>query len=453
VIPVSFRFDEAIPLAVDLRPSLPLSEFFGVRPLFPAKTERATVWKLYAPTTAAWVPGILDCYVQDAFSRFGRTAEVRIYDPDSTIEQIYPRDTPLELWVSERGSPLALRMGGFVSKVTTDAGTTTLKLLAHDFWIRRRAVFKTYSSQTVSAILEDLITTLTPLEWNPALVSITYDRTLSATWKGEYLDVVIAELANGSDGEEWGADDSMQFFFRPRAANRSPRDFVEGEYYDARFSEDGQIEINKATVYWGTSPTTGAVSVQDRAAQLALKEKFGAPRAVVIEVVKTYPEITSEDEARQKASAILADRQVIRTGTIRTWGGTGIRPGDVCSVVVPDQQVNGTYRVAQIEYAWASGETTVKLAENAGGVVDVLVELSDEVSRIDARAADGDAALLEIVDLTEEIVTDVELRVYTRAIPDDMFVFGDTGAGGGVGHPDVGGGLLGDRRGDRVQVI
>ncbi|MFA7122195.1 MAG: hypothetical protein WC277_11995, partial [Bacilli bacterium] len=177
MIPVSFRFDEAIPLAVDLRPSLPLSEFFGVRPLFPAKTERATVWKLYAPTTAAWVPGILDCYVQDAFSRFGRTAEVRIYDPDSTIEQIYPRDTPLELWVSERGSPLALRMGGFVSKVTTDAGTTTLKLLAHDFWIRRRAVFKTYSSQTVSAILEDLITTLTPLEWNPALVSITYDRT------------------------------------------------------------------------------------------------------------------------------------------------------------------------------------------------------------------------------------------------------------------------------------
>ncbi|WP_461368474.1 hypothetical protein, partial [Candidatus Darwinibacter acetoxidans] len=69
---------------------------------------------------------------------------------------------------------------------------------------------------------------------------------------------------------------------------------------------------------------------------------------------------------------------------------------------------------------------------------------------IDARAADGDAPLLEIVDLTEEIVVDVELAVYTRLVPGDMFVLG--AARGGLGDPVAGGGRIGDQRGDAVQV-
>lgn len=429
---------------------LPLVEFYGLEPTDPTSTPLPVVWRLFDPRTGEPIAELLDCWVQDAFSRFARTAEVAVYDPDSAIETAYPLDTPVELWVSEEGAPFELRFGGFISKTATDADTTTWKLLAHDFWLRRRTVFKTYLERPISQILEDLVTTLTPLTWDPALVAVTYDKTLTQTWKGDPLDVVLAELSVASDGEEFGADDQMRFFFRPRRSSRSPRDFVEGEYLDAEFEDDAQAEVNKVTIYWGQSGATGAVSVQDRASQLRLQQQFGAPRPVVVEVVKTYPELASEAEARQKAAAILADRQVIRTGTVTTWGGARIRPGDVCAVRVPDQQVDGTYQIAQIEYDWDSGETVVKLAENTEGVVDVLAQLSDEVSRIDARAADGDAPLLEIVDLTEEIVVDVELAVYTRLVPGDMFVLGT--ARGGLGDPVVGGGRIGDQRGDVVQV-
>jgi len=141
---------------------------------------------------------------------------------------------------------------------------------------------------------------------------------------------------------------------------------------------------------------------------------------------------------------------MIRTGTVATWGGARIRPGDVCAVRVPDQQVDGTYQIAQIEYDWDSGETVVKLAENTEGVVDVLAQLSDEVSRIDARAADGDAPLLEIVDLTEEIVVDVELAVYTRLVPGTCLCSGLLAEGLGIRWSAVAG--SGDQRGDAVQV-
>ena len=371
---VSFEFSESFArVRVGFTPDLPLAEFYGLEPsLFPEPPGNTDIGEIYEPPTevqigrstvrscsirprqgggqvtpdlrsrssTAWSrpirrgdhPGrvatvrpadreqiaeLLDCWVQDAFSRFARTAEVTVYDPDSAMESI-PLDTPVELWVSEDGGRLRLRFGGFISKTSNDADTTTWKLLAHDFWLRRRTVFKTYLEQPISQILEDLVTTLTPLTWDPALVAVTYDKTLTQTWKGDPLDVVLAELSVASDGEEFGADDQMRFFFRPRRSSRSPRDFVEGEYLDAEFEDDAQAEVNKVTIYWGQSGATGAVSVQDRASQLRLQQQFGAPRPVVVEVVKTYPELASEAEARQKAAAILADRQVIRTGTVTT---------------------------------------------------------------------------------------------------------------------------------------
>jgi len=211
------------------------------------------------------------------------------------------------------------------------------------------------------------------------------------------------------------------------------------------------MEINRVVIYYGQpGDNAGAVAVQDRGAQIELQRRYNAPRPVVIEVTKTYPEITNEDDARIRAAAILADRKVIRTGEIETWGAISVRPGDVCAVEVPDQGISGSYRVAQIEYSYPEDRTIVTLAENTEGVIDALVELSDEVSRIDARDADEDATLTEIVNLTEEIDIEMELAVYVTYIAEGVFLFGDVG--GNLGDLHVGGGLLGDP-GRRIRVI
>ncbi len=445
---VSVDFGDGwVDLQIAFATTLPLAEYFGIVPLLPPTTTGSTVWRLYDPTAAAYESAMIDCSVQDAFSRFARTATVILSDPDGTVAAKYPRKTPLHLFAAETeaGTPV-LRFGGYVDDIKTDAAETALTLLSFDFWLRARKVYRECSG-TISAVLQDLITTYTPLTWDAALVAVANDIEIDRTWKGEGLDAVLAELAAMSGGEEWGADDSGKFFFRPASSRRSPRDFIEGEWFSADFEEDSRAEINKVTLYYGESPSTGAVSVQDRVSQMTLQARFGSPRPVVIEAVRTYPEIATEDAARAKALQILADRSVIQTGTLETWGGLSVRPGDVCRVVVEDQQVDGDYRVAQIEYAWRDETTVVTLAENSDGVVDVLVELSDEVSRLDARAADTDATVLEIVRLVEPVVVETEIKVWTRAVPATMFTFGVHRGRLGAGS------TIGDSRGERVQVI
>ena len=429
---VSFGFGDGIDLMILFDEALPLSSFFGIVPLTFGVQRGGSVLRHDDPTAETYEEAMIDCTVQDAYSRFARRATVTLSDPSGTLAARYPRKTPLQLLAAETeiAAP-ALRFGGYVDDIKTDAGTTVLELLSFDFWLRARKVYSVITTETISAVLQNLIEAYTPLEWDAGLVSVQNDIEISRTWKGDALDAVLAELSSMSAGEEWGATDEGKFFFRPQATRRSPRDFVEGEWSAADFEEDGRAEVNKVTIYYGET-STGAVSLQDRVSQKLLQERFGSPRPVVIEAVKTYPEITTEDAARAKAAQILADRQVIRTGTLETWGALAVRPGDVCWVVVEDQQVDGDYRVAQIEYSWSEERTVVTLAENSDGVVDVLVELSDEVSRIDARAADTDASILEVIQIDEPIGVAVEIAVYTREVPEDAFLLGANRAGLGA---------------------
>ncbi|NLZ31096.1 MAG: hypothetical protein GX885_10225, partial [Methanomicrobiales archaeon] len=103
---VSFLFDPtAARVEVGFTPDLPLAEFYGLEPTEPVAATIPVVWRLFNPQTGEQIAELLDCWVQDAFSRFARTAEVTVYDPDSAIERAYPLDTPVELWVSEDGGP------------------------------------------------------------------------------------------------------------------------------------------------------------------------------------------------------------------------------------------------------------------------------------------------------------------------------------------------------------
>jgi len=295
---------------------------------------------------------------------------------------------------------------------------------------------------TPTAILHDLITTLTPLTWSDDAVTISKNSPTDRTWKGQKLDEVIAELLTD---EEFGATDAGLFYVHQPNTSRSPRDFGEGEWSEADFDEDGKSEVNKITIYWGSGSTTGIVSVQNSSSQIALQQALGASVPVVIEDVCTYTEITSEPEARVKAQSILDHCEVIQTGSLKTWGGFAIRPGDVCHVTVQDQQVDDDFRVAAIEYDMM-GDTTITLAENSEGVVDVLVELSDKVSRIEAANADTDAVLVEYITAKETIDIIETVNIFTRLVPATMFTLGKNRGNLGAGSN------IGDSRGERIEV-
>lgn len=440
---ISYLFGDEPETVIRFLPDLPLTEYFGLSTLLPAPTSTGIVWSLVDPSDSSEIPGLIGGYIVDTFSRFSRSARAILYDPEGNLSALYPRSTPVQIWGSENGGISTLRFGGYVSSVKTEDAQTILELLSFDAWLKGRSVYRQYTDETPAAILEDLVTTLTPLTWDAGEVSLTATDAISRTWKGQKLDAVIAELLLG--GEEFGATDEGVFFVRMPNTSRSPRDFGEGEWAEADFGEDGKSEINKVTIYWGSGATTGIVSVQNSASQLALQASLGASVPVVIEQVETYTEITTEAEARAKAQSILNDAEVVRTGTLSTWGCLAVRPGHVCRVVVADQQVDAEFRVAAIEYAF-EGETTITLAENAEGVIDALVELSDRVARIEAVGADTDAALVEYIAAAETVEIVETVKIYTYAVPSTMFVFGD--ARGALGH----GSTIGDSRGAKTEV-
>ncbi|NEU57108.1 hypothetical protein [Halorussus sp. MSC15.2] len=410
-------------------------------------------WRLRRVNDGTVDDALLDVEVTDAYNRFARQATAILDDPDGVKSGAYPQPTPVELDVRRDDGAFVQRFGGFVINTTTEQDATTLEILSHDFWLRKRQVFRSFAGDSIAAVLKLLITDLTPLNWaNGAEVEIANEQPVERDWKGERLDEVVAELAAKSAGEDFGATDEGVFYFRPRdsTANEAPRTFPPGEYDEANFSEDGKREVNKVTLYYGEGSNTGAVAVQDRGSQQRLADELGRSEPVVVGETKTYPEIADEKTAEQKARQILNDRSAVQTGTLKTWEAFEVTPGDVTSVVVPEQGVNRDFRVAEVTYKWRDDRTEIKLAENSDGVLDTLVSLSQEVSRLDSRAADESATITQIVDLAEQAGVEFDLTAYKRSVPDDQLLFGQLK--GGWGDPRSGGGRWGDQRGPREEI-
>jgi hypothetical protein len=393
-----------------------------------------------------------DCTL--AFSRFARSAKAEFDDPDGTVPSEYPRGAPVDLEVTRNiDDAYSTRLGGFVNGYESGQNTTTLKLLSHDSWLRGRNVYRSFTDTAKSTIIKELVTDLTPLEWDASRVDVYDDAAIDAEWSGEALDKVLEELSAASNDELFGATNDMVFFFEQRDTSRAPRDFTAGEYFpdSAEFEEDGSVELNEVTVYYGGQPADSAVIEEDRAAQKALQNELGASSPVVISDSKTYTKISTEEAARRKAEQILSGATAITTGELTTWEAFDVDPGDLVRVVVPEQGIDDEFRVAEITHSWQDDETSVKLAENSDGVVDTLVELSDEVSRVEARPADNNATITRFTtfDLPFEVAW--TLNVYRRSVPDDALLWGSTK--GGWGDPAAGGGRWGDQRGEREQLI
>lgn len=401
-----------------------------------------------------------DARIVDAVNRFARKAKVDLLDYDGVKHQEYTKGTPCRIEIDD-GDGYFTKFGGFVLDVEREDDVSSLTLLAHDLWLRRRDVLRSYGDQAISDILEDLITTLTPLVWDASLVDVQNDRTITRRWKGEKLSECVDELASISGNENYGATVDGRFFFRPRQTGTAPFDLTESRFVATEFDEEGKKDVNQVTVYFGEDDATGAVTVADREQQQTLADRLDRPRPVVIETSKAYPEITfdpddaaskeeAEEAARRKGRKIIQGRTGLLKGKVTSWRGFRADAGDVIFVQDVDKDISTEFRIAEIEYNYLSGKTVFKLAENTEGVIDVLVDMSEEVTRVDLRSADEEVVPAEYVEIATVPEVETTVKAFKITVPDDQFLWGERR--GGWGHPDVGGGRWGDQRGDPEEI-
>lgn len=403
-----------------------------------------TQWRLIHIPTSEEQDNVINFILKDTFNRFARECVVEIYDPQTLIPAKYPKGTRIELQYKPTGETAYIsRFGGFVVDFKVDSNSTILSILSHDIWLRKRIVFKNYENEYLSDIIEDLITTLTPIDYDPSLITIVNDIQISRRWQGEPLDEVLLEISSISGFEEFGATDDRRFYFRPQQVQSAPYNYTEGNYSHTEFERSTRQEINKVTIYYDRDENRRAVSVQDLVAQQEYADKIGSDDPVVLERVRAYPEITDEDSAIRKAERILKGDESVLIGTVHTWGSEGHKPGDIVRVIDPDVGINENFRIAYIKYD-INGNVEVRLAENVDEVVDILISLNEEKTRIDVRDVDVEVSPTEVIDLSLNYKIKATVNIYKLTTPDDAFIWGELF--GGWGDPEIGGGLWGDNR-------
>jgi len=377
----------------------------------------------------------------DSINRFADSATLMFDDPDGNKLDAYPRGQSVELEVSDDGgATYTRRFAGLVQDVTqrSSGGADKLKvrLVGYGLLIRVRTVYESYSSAALSTILEDIITTYTPVNWVAGNVSFANDKTVDLTIDGQRVDEVIARIASESGDEDFGVNRDLEFFFSQRETERAPSDIVDGDWTQYNLPEQGRDAINRVELFYGSGGNESRVIVEDRAAQRDLEGKLGAAGNVVISEEKTYPEISTEAEAQAKAREILKNKSEIQTGTVTTFGRFGMEAGDVFRLQIGDKNIDTDFRVAQIEYYWVRDETIVTVAENTGDVRDLLVGLADDVRRIDSRDADPNAAFTQFLQFSSGVTASAEAGFSEVLFDDDAFISGFGQSFAGFGNPD-----------------
>lgn len=407
-------------------------------------------WQLtYGPSFGNSLSGRLsDVYTKRAFNRFAKQAKVWLDDPDGDLGDTFPYGTKVKLDVKRNIDPgFSRNFAGYVAgSPTRDRNQTVLNVLSFDGFLRERTVNRGYSSQTVEFILEDLITSLTPVKWaSGASVSVVDNVTLTREFKGAKLDDVLEELSNVSNTDSWGANFDNEFYFQATGSESAPATLSDNQYFDATISEDGKRAVFKVVLYYGdvaadgSSDNRDAVEVNQLAEQQDLSDKLGTTDPVVIEIPKHFPEIESEQAAKRKARDILARHQPLLIGEVTSWERFDVEPGQIIPFEFPDRGINADFRVAQIEHRWQDDETVLKLAENDQGVLDTLVQVSDEIARLDARGQDSTAVANQTGEFEDRLELKDSLLIEKRS-SQDAFAFGTTAdeLGGELGDTALG---------------
>jgi len=392
-----------------------------------------TEWRAVRVSTSTVEPDLYDVTVTDSVNRFARSATLKIDDPDGTKKSKYPRGERVEVEYSkDGGSTYTRRFAGFLLEPATqksvDGGRSIVEVevLGYDNLFRRRDLYETYSSQSISSILEDLIRNNTSIKWVPGNVDVVNDKTISREFRGERVEKAIGELAGISGSEDYGVNDDLEFFFRPESIDRAPADITDGDWIDYDLPESGKRSVNKVRLFYGESGSKSSVIVEDRSEQLSLKNELNAPSRVVIEETATYPEISSEATARRKAEEILRGRSQTQTGSVTTVEREAVEAGEVFRLEISEKGIDTDFRVAEIEYQWRQGLTKLKVAENSGNVSDLLVGLADSVSRVSARDADPTASFTRFLELPAEAQVSESIEVREIDFKDKTFIAGIT---------------------------
>lgn len=398
-------------------------------------------WSIYRWVDPAWVvdDDLSELFLIDSINRFSRSATAHIIpDPGRDIIADYPAYTKIRIYYDD-GAGDVLRMVGFVSSTVLTNTGLNIEVLAGDYWLRIRNISVAYTTTLKSLILEDLIETFSPLEWDGANISIANNIAITREWRGVKLDAAIQEIASLSANESFGVDDDFKFFFKIQDLVKAPVNFSDDNILEITRENSDNRAIDKVTVYYEPISGTAAVAVQNRERSLANQNAVGTVRPIVRTAEYDHPEIDDEDVARQKALSYLNAGAPLDLIEIITAGFPDLYPGQVAPVTSIDLNIiEKEFVISEVSFNWMTGRTVVKLIENQDGIVDVLNLLKTEKTRVDLKGMAASIVPTETAVIVQPVSVKVtSVKGYLPDVLPDYFRLGEFGPG--IGGENTGG--------------
>lgn len=391
--------------------------------------------------------------IVDTANPFGNFAVVKIDDRDGTKFEQYERGTRIDIAIDDSGfADLAISPG---ETVTTNLGTTdtyagtianagtyenqgtvqnqdtaeiarftgyvverreteqegadALEVEAYSFdqFLRRNTVTNDQTGNLISEALSDIIQTDTPVTYNAGDIDVGDDQELTRSYQGESVENVLRDLAFKSNNEEFGVNDSLEFFFRPRESTHIARGIDNTQWFNYDIPELGKQAINEVEVWFNDGEES--VIVDDGTDKLDLQDNLNLPDPGTQRAELNRPDITDIGDAEDEGRKYLEFRNATLSGTVTTFGLYDAQPGDTIDITITPRGIDDEFVIAGMEYRWGRDETILTIIEKRGEQDGILTELNDSVQRVEMSGANRDAASNRITTTTATALVDVQV--------------------------------------------
>jgi len=337
---------------------------------------------------------IYDVEVEDTANPFGNYAVIKIDDHNGEKFEKYSRGTRIDAAVSTNtGISYVRRFTGYVveRRELNQNGADSLEVEAYSFdqFLRNNKVSNDQSGKEIIDILEDIITTDTPVSWNASKVTVGDAQELTRSYRGEPVEEVLRDIAFKSESEDFGVDDELDFFFRPRESEHIDRGISDGQWFNYDIPELGKEVRNEVEVWFNDG--NESVIVDDGQDKLDLQDSLDLPDPGTQRAEISRPDITTVADAEAEGRKYLQFRNSTLSGTVTTYGLFDAQPGDTIDIEITERGIDGEFRIAAINYQWGVDATRLTIVEKRGEQDDVLYRLSGTVKRMEMENANRDA--------------------------------------------------------------
>jgi len=212
------------------------------------------------------------------------------------------------------------RFTGYVveRRETEQSGADALEVEAYSFdqFLRRNSVTNDQTGNTITEALADIIATDTPVSYVAGNVDVGDDQELTRSYQGEKVENVLRDLAFKSNNEEFGVNDSLEFFFRPRESTHIDRGIDNSQWFNYDIPELGKQAINEVEVWFNGGDES--VVVDDGTDKLDLQDNLNLPEPGTQRAELQREDLTDIGDAEDEGRKYLEFRNATLSGTVTT---------------------------------------------------------------------------------------------------------------------------------------